>query len=175
VTTYAATGTFGFTGTGTNFISPVFAIKVGTYELKVSRIEYGVTTASRGQFAGNYVAIATPTIRVSPSGSISGGTSVTPAPMDQSSPAASSTAAFGKVTTPSNPLVIANAESVSGENDGSFNFATGSFNSYEPPYDLVVSSGSVFSLVLNMTQNNIDTANIAATIFFEELRQSWPR
>jgi hypothetical protein len=167
MTAYVAASTLDWSGGTVLF----FAVRAGTYEIKISRIEYGIPGISGGS---QPTAAIRPTIYRYTTGTISGGSAITPAPLSQGAPAATSTAAMGQSMTISGAITRFTDLPAQSISSGATTVSSvGGFGTYTPAFDCTISPGSVFVLQMGWSLSGGGTATAVAGVYFEELRLAW--
>jgi hypothetical protein len=175
VTTYLSTADIAFSLQPTNgsyyttiSVSPV------SYEVKILTLEYSMrnslSTTGSGPAAWGY-----PQLYRYNSGTASGGSSLTPAPLRNGTAAASTTSRQG------NNVSISGTQLFLGETSyvGAVNVYPQAGN-YTFPADVTVSPGSVFALSIRIgaadgqSSSSTVSGSIRLKVYFEELRLSWP-
>lgn len=132
-----------------------------TYQVRIAKVESSGILVNGGY--------ATVTLRIYPSGTPSGGTTVTPFVMRGGAPAATASAKSGAAVSGS-PIVL-HIEAASG-GDPAANVTYVSLNSsYSFPFDLILSAGSTLQALL--TDNTTGLISPTVVVYFEELRLNW--
>lgn len=159
MTAYLSSSTISFSSGGVVWV----AVRAGSYELKMSRFEYGIVGLSGGTAP---TAAVRPTIYRYAGASVSGGSATTPMPLRQGAPVTTATARIGQ------PLTVTGTSSYLTVCNNHLNTAA-SLVTYEPVYDLTVSPGSAFVAQFGWQISGGGTADLQANVYYEELRLAW--
>jgi hypothetical protein len=159
MTAYAASSAAIFAyGSTTTFTVAVYPV---TYEIRVSQIVLqGFDQPASGVPGGNfqvYIAVTGPSALV-------GGTAITPFALRGGSPPA--TATVKTAGTPTGPGLAS-----------AFNTylsASGLNYTFQTPFDLIVQPGSVVWAYTYVSAGSGDEIGFSCSVYFEELRLSWP-
>lgn len=147
----ASTQNFPVQASGTLYL----AIRAGSFEVKINRVEYGVL--------GGQGSILPALYRYAGS-TISGGTALTPPPLRQGAPAATATARMGALTLAGTQSYFTHISAALGG---------GSMSNYTPAYDITISPGSAFVMAGGYANQGNGTITFAMNAYFEELRLAW--
>jgi len=149
MTAYALSNFFG----QTNVTNPTtMALKAGTYSLKIAQVEAAPCTSTLLPFAIYHYTGAT----------LSGGTTITPAPLRDGAPAASASAKINPTITGTSSLLHAEFQNST------------ALLSYKFPFVVIIAPGNAILLSTTQTTTGSGAYNIlAANIYFEELRLAW--
>lgn len=171
MTVYSISATYSQdAGTGGSSATVSIILLPGSLDVRVMQYDYTVDSWSTN------VSVANPAswtfgnkARRNIGGTASGGTLITPTPMRQGAAAASATCRYGIATTSGGTSAFINALP-------DVPYPGGGFNSYVWPQDLVISPGSmlVVSFPATWTGSATTTLLTSATLYFEELKLSWP-
>lgn len=157
MTAYAASFT-----TSVSPASGILTITPGaTYQVRVARIE---VSAPGVTIAGAPTVIA---MKVYPSSTPTGGTTLTPLPMRGGAPASTATVKSGASISGTNVVLHQEGATDSGGVGSSRDINT----TYSSPFDLILSSGSALSLSFDSPYGSGWTWTLV--VYFEELRLAW--
>lgn len=157
MTAYSVVSTVSGAGLGYMAVTPV------SYEIKIPQIQF---TGSWYDGVSNTQSVFTATVSYGTGITTTGGASVTPTPLRQGAVAATATAKTGITSVSSLGNNTADYANVGG---------SVSFN-YQPPFDFIVHPGSVLivSFLSSLAPSGGIVLDMACSVFFEELRLSWP-
>lgn len=137
------------------------AIRAVTWPVRFTKADYSSINTNR----------TLAYIRRHEGSTISGGTALTPTPLQQGAPAATATARSGSISASGTQRNVALAlVSGAGDNalsDGTVQQLSNGAASFQPAIDLIIAPGDVFFLTLDAN----GWCNV--TIYFEELRLNW--